>query len=469
MTQPRPLPNTLQDTSVRDFGLALAAARQKKGNSLRDIARKLGFGKETLRELEEGLLCPDAATFARLSAIFPAIDHHGPKLNEARQRAARAAADVPKAPPSVSLQPLGALTPARPRFGSAPPRLEKEPLRTPLAEKLAKVVVEPKRAPPPPPPPVAAPPVDVAPFGTWLKRAREASGMSQRELSVKMGVDNSTVTSWETHRFPVPETRLPELVKIFPSLENAPRPSPRDSAHYKPAPDRSRAAARGQKKRATREDDRRRHNIGGFQRLHRTVTLEALRAGETRLSFPAALIAERTAAKLNTAELAELLDVNRGSITFWEKGEFLPRQDRYDQLLALFPKLRKASPPHPDDAVTWVAPGKFDTETPPTPPSNGVAAAGKDLSVSLAPAASSASLPTMLGPTTPAPAPAPKAPAPMPPSASSPSSFANALSFLTKMQAVKKSKDLALFVGMLQTMRDEEVKAADVLTLLETL
>lgn len=57
----------------------------------------------------------------------------------------------------------------------------------------------------------------------------------------------------------------------------------------------------------------------------------------------------------------------------------------------------------------------------------------------------------------------------MPPSASSPSSFANALSFLTKMQAMKKSKDLALFVGLLQTMRDEEVKPTEVLALLETL
>lgn len=474
MTDPRPIPNTSQDTAVHDFGLALAAARAKKGNSLRDVARKLGFGKETLRELEEGLLCPDASTFARLARIFPALDHFGPRLVEARQRAARASAEAPKsAPPILPSSPTNAI---RPRFGPNAPRpaaqirLEKEPLRTPLADKLAAVAVAVAPPPPPaavvveqkPPRPSAAPP----PFGEWLRRARVEAGLTQRALSIKMGVDNSTITSWETHRFPVPESRLPLLRKLFPSLENAPLPIPNDRAHYKPAPDRSVAAKvsharpdrlpRGGARLVAKGEERSR---AGAKKTVRHVTLERLPAGRPRPSFAEALGQERVAAKLNHGELAALLDADRRSVVFWEEGTYAPKQEAYDKLLDLFPRLRCASAPSDHDVVTYVDPPSPVQPAPPPAPA----------------------LPTMLGPltTTPAPVaavlPAPppslppsKAPAPMPP-ASSTSSFSHALQFLTKVQGLKKSKDAALFEGLLRTMRDENVPPADVLALLESL
>lgn len=468
--QYRPVPNLAQDEVVHDFGLALAAARTKKGNSLRDIARKIGLSKDRLRELEEGLLCPDAACFARLSKIFPAIDHYGPRLTEARQRATRVAANAPRAEaapalPKQTLPLLGASavvlhvpTPAPPPAPPSPKvRPSSAPLTTPLADKLAAVVVEHKKAAAPPPPPP-----DQERFGQWLRRAREAQGMTQRALSRRMGVDNSTVTSWESNRFPVPPARVEELKKLFPSLVNAPPPSLEDKAFYRPSAARGeamRAAFAGKAKAASPAEDEKAAPVraGRFGASPRTVTLERLPNGAARPAFATVLAAERAREELSPGALARLLGVDRKSIVNWEGAVLAPSQTSYDKLVLLFPALQRAAAPGKQDTIVWVDP----RPTPSSPPPPAL------------------TLPVMLGPTTPAPAPSSSPPAsapapspkatPMPPSASSPSSFANALSFLTKMQAMKKSKDLALFVGLLQTMRDEEVKPTEVLALLETL
>lgn len=344
MTQPRLTPNTLHESAVVDFGLALTQARAKKGHGLREVARQVGLDRERLREVEEGLLCVDASTFNRIGALYPALRHHAEPLAAARQRA----------------------------IGSAPPPAPGKPLSAPLGPALAAAMASAATAAP-----KAAPiPAPVAPAS--------------------------------------------------PVASSAPHPPLR-------------------------------------------VTLERVPDEFRREPFGAVLERERENEGMSKSEMARTLGVTRGTIANWEAGRFAPTQERYDDLVTVFPSLRRAQPPSKDSVVTWVdapatpAPRRVVVTPPPkpAPPPPPAPKAPPAVPVQLAPSL----------PPPPAPPPAPKEKpmtAPVAPPVAAPSTpFAAAFSLFVHLGAVKRSADAAVFRSVLETMAKQGISAADALAALE--
>lgn len=197
------------------------------------------------------------------------------------------------------------------------------PIESPEPQRLVKVERDPR------PVAVAAEvpahddeaPVAGAPwsFGQALRRAREAEGLTQRELGETLGACSQKVLRWELDRLSPDDATLADLRKLFPALAGV---EPKAKAVSRPGQRDARAKA---PKRAPLRGD-----------LMRSVTLAEPVAPGT---FGAAVREARLAAGMSQGALARALDTYQGTVSSWEHGGATPSGDVLARLHRVLPAL----------------------------------------------------------------------------------------------------------------------------------
>ncbi len=177
------------------FGRALAIERTKLKLSVHQVTDRCSVSAATVHAWERDEAVPDARTRMMLMTMIPALRPWTDTLREVSHT-----------------------------------RPHERPVTTSLGAKLQEAL---HPAPPPVVTPAPTPPERFATFGAALKALRERENVPQRTVGELCGVDASAVGHWEVNRtVPVAEN-YEKLLKLFPALQDAPRPAVQD----KPKPE----------------------------------------------------------------------------------------------------------------------------------------------------------------------------------------------------------------------------------------
>jgi transcriptional regulator with XRE-family HTH domain len=210
-----------QALTLKDFGNALRSRRLKLAISIAKQAKELNVSAEDYAAYEAGMLVPPALVVKKLFSWQPFLKMYQPVLVEGRKEPETKPAPlvmvrskVAPPPPMPPKQVLVEVTPEKPVV---------EVLPEPVAPAVAEAVVATAPAATHAVWPIQA--VIPKNFGEALRYLRTRAGFNLVELGVLLGLDQTSISSWELEKTNPTSAHYHELIKLFPELANADVPA----------------------------------------------------------------------------------------------------------------------------------------------------------------------------------------------------------------------------------------------------
>jgi transcriptional regulator with XRE-family HTH domain len=215
-----------------------------------------------------------------------------------------------------------------------------------VAEPVAELTkgLEQQKALQPAPPPPPKPPVRLLPgtqkpastgFGSALRQARVQAGVSQRELSMRLGMSQFAVSSWELGNAKPDATTFARLKGLYPAL-----PDPRTEGApvvAKPVPVivKPVVAKPVVEEKLTIEED---VEVSSQKKVPHTMLSATAKDATSR--FSKACVEARSRAHKTLEQMAEKLEVSKSGFALWEHGTGgMPTWKAYAKLNKLYPDL----------------------------------------------------------------------------------------------------------------------------------
>jgi len=179
---------------AKELGAVIQRFRIARDLTHREVGDRTGASGNDVACWERGVLVPEPRQWARLTNMVA----RGLKAYREVYERARAEMPPPTTPgfDGVARRDDVDVDAAYAKLGPTPP------------EAAAAIEADPP-----------ALPVDAATLGEALRRARVLSGLHQRELGELMGVDQSTVSSWERNITTPITDHIAKLIDLYPDLE----------------------------------------------------------------------------------------------------------------------------------------------------------------------------------------------------------------------------------------------------------